>query len=100
MITTVGLNEVLNLKREIGDAQADDFIKQVFADPAKKAQLQQWLKGPLDRHHLSLIKEIYPDVQFIQSAAELPTWAEPEFLKTGAVFFAKHSEDMCRPREK
>ncbi|SEP00189.1 hypothetical protein SAMN05192574_118122 [Mucilaginibacter gossypiicola] len=85
-------NELLDRKRLLGDAQADEFIRYIFRDPAKKKQLQDWMGGASGTLHLNLIQDTFPGFSFIDKATELPTWAQPRLMKTGAVFFARHSE--------
>ena len=85
-------NEFLNAKRLSGDPSADKFIQYVFADPVKKLQLQQWLSGTLEENGLDLLKDHYPDFEFISKARDLPSWADPKLMKVGSAFFAKHSE--------
>ncbi|MBC7745697.1 MAG: DUF2236 domain-containing protein [Flavobacterium sp.] len=82
----------LNAKRVSGDLSADKFIQDVFADPIKKLQLQQWLSGAFEGNLLDLLKENYPDFAFISKAGYLPSWADPKLMKAGSAFFAKHSE--------
>jgi hypothetical protein len=85
-------NDFLDLKRQSGDPQADGFIKHVFADAAKKQQLQQWMSGKSGTEHLSLLKAAFPGFAFIDEATDLPSWAQLRIMKTGAAFFARHSE--------
>ncbi|TSD63336.1 DUF2236 domain-containing protein [Inquilinus sp. KBS0705] len=82
-------NDFLDHKRLLGDPQADEFIQFVLADPARKLQLQQWLSGNLNP---AFLKDAYPQFALINRATELPAWARPELMKTGAAFFARHSE--------
>jgi hypothetical protein len=85
-------NELLDLKRTLGDQPADDFIREVFSDDSKKLQLQQWLGGTADQQHLTSLKALYPNVEFIAQASTLPSWADPKLMKAGAAFFARHAE--------
>ena len=85
-------DEFLNAKRLSGDPSADEFIEFVFADPVKKLQLQQWLSGTFEENGLDLLKENYPDFEFISKASDLPTWADPKLMKAGSAFFARNSE--------
>ncbi|RKR82953.1 uncharacterized protein DUF2236 [Mucilaginibacter gracilis] len=85
-------NSLLNSKRLLGDPPADEFIRHVFADAEKKQQLQQWLKGECGREHLSFLTTTFPEVAFINNAANLPSWAQPDLMKAGSVFFARHSQ--------
>ena len=85
-------DEFLNNKRLSGDPSADKFILDVFADADKKLQLQQWLSGTFEGNVLDLLKNNYPDFEFISKARDLPSWAEPKLMKSGSAFFAKHSE--------
>jgi hypothetical protein len=41
--------------------------------------------------HLNLLKDSFPEIQFIKQAGELPFWAEPRLMKTGSAFFSRHS---------
>ncbi|MCO5951083.1 oxygenase MpaB family protein [Mucilaginibacter flavidus] len=85
-------DKLLNLKRLSGDPQADEFIRQVFADAEKKKQLQQWMSGKSGDEHLNLLKAAFPGFAFIDKAADLPSWAQPRLMKAGAAFYARHSE--------
>jgi hypothetical protein len=82
----------LDTKRTMGDRLADDFIRQVFDDPAKKIQLQTWLSGKSGEQHFASLKDIYPSVDLILKATALPDWADPELMKAGSAFFACHAE--------
>jgi hypothetical protein len=85
-------NTFLDLKRQSGDPQADGFIQHVFSDPERKKQLQEWLSGKAERKHLNQLKATFPEFSFIEHADSLPSWAKPELMKAGAIFYAKHSE--------
>jgi hypothetical protein len=85
-------NELLDHKRQTGDAAADDFIRRVFADEAMKKQLQQWMAGKSGAEHLNLLKHTFPGLELIAQANKLPPWADRRMMKAGAVFFARHSE--------
>ena len=85
-------DDLLNYKRLCGDPQVDGFIQYIFADPAKKLQLQQWMDGKSGAKHLSMLQATFPGFTFIEKAADLPVWAEPKLMKAGATFFARHSE--------
>lgn len=85
-------NEFLTGKRLLGDPSADKFIQDVFADPEKKPQLQQWLSPTFEGNTLELLKDNYPQFAFLSQASELPFWADPKLMKAGSAFFAKHSE--------
>ena len=82
----------LDTKRAMGDRLADDFIRQVFADPEQKIQLQTWLNGKSDQQHFALLKDAYPTVALISQATVLPEWADYELMKAGSAFFARHAE--------
>ncbi|WP_454803260.1 oxygenase MpaB family protein [Mucilaginibacter phyllosphaerae] len=85
-------NDLLDLKRLSGDVQADDFISKVFAEEAKKKQLQQWLSSHSGPEHLRSLQLAFPGFTLIDNATDLPVWAQPRLMKAGAVFFARHSE--------
>lgn len=85
-------NELLDHKRLSGDPEADDFIRQVFSDPVKKQQLQQWMGAPSGAAQLKLLQIAFPGFTFIEKATELPSWAQPRLMKAGAIFYARHSE--------
>jgi hypothetical protein len=85
-------HELLNLKRLSGDPQADSLIRQVFNDPGKKIQLQQWLSGKSGKVHLGQLQSFYPKHRFIKNAVDLPPWADQKLIKAGSVFFARHAE--------
>lgn len=84
----------LNSKRLAGDPAADEFIQEIFADPGKKVALRQWLSGPAGKGNLSALKELHPDVPFIQRADVLPDWADLQLMKKGSALFVRHSEMM------
>ena len=85
-------DEFLNIKRLSGDPQADEFIQQVFADAEKKKHLQQWMSGKSGGENLNLLKAAFPGFAFIDKALDLPSWARPRLMKSGAAFYARHSE--------
>jgi hypothetical protein len=82
----------LDHKRLSGDPQADAFIREVFNDTVKKQQLQQWMSGQSGAEHLNSLQISFPEFAFIQKARQLPAWAQPRLMKSGAVFYARHSE--------
>ncbi|MCO5949851.1 oxygenase MpaB family protein [Mucilaginibacter flavidus] len=82
----------LDAKRLSGDPAADEFIQHVFADNGRKQQLQQWMSGKSGEKHFGLLKDTYHDFAFINHSGDLPLWAKPRLIKTGASFFARHSE--------
>jgi len=84
-------DEFLDLKRRSGDERADEFIQDVFKDPIKKQQLQQWMVSALGKESFNLLRETFPDQVLISSAGELPSWAKPRQMQAGAVFFARNS---------
>lgn len=84
--------EFLDRKRLSGDTRADAFIQAVFADPAKKQQLYQWIAGRPGAGGLSELKALFPGVNLIDHACQLPPWAKPRLMKAGARFYARHSE--------
>ncbi|QTE39029.1 oxygenase MpaB family protein [Mucilaginibacter gossypii] len=85
-------NELLNRKRLLGDKRADEFIHYVFSDPVKKKQLQDWMGGQSGADHLKLLQHLFPKIDFIDKATELPIWAQPLLMRNGAIFYARHSE--------
>jgi hypothetical protein len=85
-------DELLDQKRLSGDRQADEFIRYIFSDPAKKQKLQQWMAGASSAEHLKLLQDAFPGFAFIDQATELPAWAQSRLMKTGAIFYARHSE--------
>lgn len=89
---TLYSDELLDQKRLLGDPQADEFIRDVFSDPLKKQQLQQWMGGASGSAHLRSIQDAFPGFAFIHRATALPAWAQPRLMKTGAIFYARHSE--------
>jgi hypothetical protein len=84
--------ELLDIKRLAGDPEADEFIRHVFDDPDRKMQLQQWMAGQCGARHIQLLREAFPGFAFIDRANDLPAWAQPRLMKTGAAFFSRHSE--------
>jgi hypothetical protein len=89
---TIYNNNLLDTKRQSGDAAADDFIRYVFADEGRKKQLQQWMGGKSGTEHLNLLKQTFPEFELICKADQLPSWADRRLMKAGAAFFARHSE--------
>jgi len=87
-------DEFLDLKRLRGDHQADNFVRQVFADSIKKQQLQQWMSAKSGTGHLNQLKNLFPGFEFIDKANQLPSWADRRLIKAGATFFARHSENI------
>jgi len=85
-------DELLDGKRLSGDPQADEYIRHVFPDAAKKQQLQQWMGGKSGKGHFKLLKDTFPGFAFIENADSLPSWAQTRLMKTGASFYARHSE--------
>lgn len=85
-------NELLDQKRLSGDPQADEFIRYVFSDAVKKQQLQEWMAGQSGAVHLKSLQDAFPAFAFVDQATELPAWAQPRLMKTGAIFYARHSE--------
>ena len=84
--------EVLNGKRLLGDAPADNFIKAVFADSEKKQQLHQWMASASGDNAVGSLQTIFPDFAFINAAQELPAWANAGLMETGSAFFTRYSE--------
>ncbi|AMR33966.1 hypothetical protein A0256_22210 [Mucilaginibacter sp. PAMC 26640] len=85
-------DELLDTKRLSGDLQADEFIRYVFEDDARKLHLQQWMSGKSGGEHFDLLKSSFPGFAFIEKARDLPSWAQEGLMKSGAVFFARHAE--------
>ncbi|GAA4327074.1 oxygenase MpaB family protein [Mucilaginibacter gynuensis] len=85
-------HQLLDLKRLSGDPQADEFIRRVFADLEKKKKLMHWMNGEPGPEKVHLLRELFPDDAFISKAADLPSWAQPRLMRSGAAFFARHSE--------
>ncbi|MGB4400183.1 MAG: oxygenase MpaB family protein, partial [Daejeonella sp.] len=82
----------LNSRRLLGDADADTFVAEVFADTQKKKDLQEWMMLETSSEALEQLQLAYPDVSFISKARDLPDWADPELMRKGSDFFARHSE--------
>jgi hypothetical protein len=87
-------DDFLNSRRLAGDPPADEFVRYVFADEARKLQLQQWMNGEPGADYLNNLKDKYPAVGFIQNSGQLPSWAEPRLMKAGAAFFARHTVNI------
>jgi len=85
-------DEFLTAKRAKGDPSADHFILEVFAGEVMKPHLQQWLSGKISFAELTSNHPAVLNVNFIQRAKELPSWANLQLMKEGSVFFAKHAE--------
>ena len=92
MENTIYNDALLDLKRQSGDTQADQFIHEVFADEVKKKQLQQWMSEKTSAGHLAGLKTLFPGFEFIDKADQLPSWANRRLLSAGAAFYARHSE--------
>ncbi|GGI23685.1 oxygenase MpaB family protein [Pedobacter mendelii] len=84
-------DDFLNIKRQLGDQPADEFIKYVFSDDERKLKLQQWLTSDSGIAQLS---SMFPGFDFINDASQLPVWANPELIKNGSAFFAKNSQNI------
>ncbi len=80
----------LDSKRLAGDMEADRFIADVFQDIQQKEFLQHWLKSA-DCSLDTLVRQ-FPRTVFIAHANRLPEWANLSQMKSGAVFFSRHSE--------
>ncbi len=85
-------DELLAAKRRLGDPPADEFIANIFENPSSKQQLQEWMSGKTAPGHLDSLKAAFPDYGFINQSGTLPPWAEPSLMKSGSIFFARHSE--------
>lgn len=85
-------DKFLNSRRLLGDAEADTFIAEVFADPIRKKKLQEWMMLETSVEALDQLQLDYPNITFISKASVLPDWAEPRLMRRGADFFARHSE--------
>lgn len=82
----------LDRKRLSGDPQADEFIRRVFADPEKKKNLMDWMNREPAPGKIDVLRDLFPGHAFIHKAADLPSWAQPRLMRSGAAFFARHSE--------
>ena len=82
----------LDSRRLFGDPYADSFIEEVFADPVRKKNLQDWMMLETSSEALDQLKLDYPHVSFISNSSVLPDWADPVLLRRGSEFFARHSE--------
>lgn len=84
-------DEFLNDKRQLGDSSADEFIKYVFADDARKLQLHHWLTGSTGLADLNLI---FPGFDLITNATKMPAWADTKLIQEGSAFFARNSQNI------
>ena len=82
----------LNSRRLVGDADADTFVAEVFSDPIKKKNLQEWMMLETSPESLEQLQLDHPNIAFISKARDLPDWADPELMRKGSDFFARHSE--------
>ncbi|GAB2685694.1 oxygenase MpaB family protein [Mucilaginibacter koreensis] len=78
--------------RSKGDSHADDFIQNIFADTLLKQKFANWLKDLNCNQQLSDLPAAYINEPLLQSALQLPDWADKKQLKAGAAFFAKHAQ--------
>lgn len=82
----------LNSRRFLGDFDADTFVAEVFSDPLRKKKLQEWMMLDTSPEALEQLQLDHPHVGFISKAGNLPDWADPELMRQGSDFFARHSE--------
>ena len=87
-------NNVLDEKRLIGDADADNFINAVFENPKQKIELRTWLAGFESNHDFDALPAFCEGTEFIKQANSLPTWANERLMKQGAEFFVANTESV------
>ncbi len=81
----------LSNKRLIGDPEVDAFILDVFSEQIQKQKLHQWISEAKKTEHLYELKNIFSETNFIQTAGNLPDWADPNLMRIGSNLFIKHS---------
>jgi hypothetical protein len=87
-------DEFLDSMRLTADADADQFIAYIFSDPDRRKYLQLWMSGNSTSEQLIQLQKEYPQYPFLADAEKLPDWADIKLMKKGAVFFAKHAEQI------
>ena len=85
-------DDFLDSRRLVGDPDADTFVNEVFADPIRKKNLQNWMMLETGSEALDQLMLDYPHVSFISNSRILPDWADPALMRRGSAFFARHSE--------
>lgn len=85
-------DDFLDSRRLVGDTDADTFVKEVFADPIRKKNLQNWIMLETSSEALDQLIQEYPHISFISNSRALPDWADPALMRQGSAFFARHSE--------
>jgi len=71
----------LSSKRLKGDIAADEFIAKNFVESDSKLALYKWLKQLDDNSALDRIPDLYRKETFINSACNLPLWADRKLMK-------------------
>jgi len=83
--------DYLTRKRQVADAQADDFITGVFGDDASKHILREYLAQLKYNSQLNKLPAAYPNQPLFTSATRLPAWANTRQMEQGAAFFARYA---------
>jgi hypothetical protein len=83
--------EYLTLKRQVADAQADDFIVRTFGDPTSKQNLREYLANLNDNTQLNNLPPTYINEPLFTTATSLPEWTNAKQMEQGAAFFARYA---------
>jgi hypothetical protein len=86
----------LSSKRLKGDIAADEFIAKNFVESDSKLALYKWLKQLDDNSALDRIPDLYRKETFINSACNLPLWADRKLMEKGSAFFIKYAEQVMQ----
>ncbi len=85
-------DDLLNAKRQLGDSEADDFVRAIFTNPLEKKRLQELMVSETHADNLVTMMLAYPNEPLIANARNLPEWADPGLMRKGSALFARHSE--------
>ena len=81
----------LNSKRQVADAQADEFIARMFGNPESKQSLRQYIASLNNNIQIANLPEAYLNEALFFNAANLPLWANAKQMDQGAAFFARYA---------
>ena len=84
-------DELLDVKRTIGDTEADAFIVEIFSDKEQKSLFLSRLQNLKHNGQISGLKEVYAHLPLFNNMDKLPIWANHPQLEAGTSFFAKHA---------
>ena len=85
-------DELLDNKRLLGDAEADNFIKAIFSDNEEKKRLYTLLQSLRHNSQVDEFKSTYINNELFNARDRLPKWTDSRNLHAGSAFFAKHAQ--------